>query len=260
MRCPIIDAHAHLGRSPDFYFPDSSWQTLLGVMDRLGIDKCLSTHLGMLSSRFQEGLEESLEAFQGSQGRIINLLVFNPNHPAQTMRCIQDHWGEDPFVGIKIHPSFHNIYADDQKYQPIWEYANSVGATVLTHSYDKDAPNPVQKYSWPPLFRGYLERYPRVKLILGHAGGRYGGHVAAVKLAKDFPNVYVDLAGDSFSFGLLEWLVEQVGEDRVLFGSDLTWNDPRTHLGRVLGAKISDQAKRKILGLNAEAVFGLNLT
>ena len=34
----IIDAHCHLGRSPQFHFPDVSVRTMLSVMDQLGIE------------------------------------------------------------------------------------------------------------------------------------------------------------------------------------------------------------------------------
>ncbi len=95
-------------------------------------------------------------------------------------------------------------------------------------------------------------------MILGHAGGRYEGHRAAAKLARSYPNVYMDLSGDSYSFGLVEWLVEQAGADRILFGSDLFMIDARTVMGRVLDADISSAAKALILGENAVRIFGLS--
>jgi len=52
-------------------------------------------------------------------------------------------------------------------------------------------------------------------------------------------------------------LVEQAGADRILFGSDLTWIDPRTQLGMILDANISIEAKSQILGQNAARVFAL---
>jgi predicted TIM-barrel fold metal-dependent hydrolase len=67
----------------------------------------------------------------------------------------------------------------------------------------------------------------------------------------------MDLSGDSYSFGLVEWLVEHAGADRVLFGSDLFMIDGRTVMGRVLDAGISSEAKAMILGENAARIFGL---
>ena len=44
----IVDVHCHLGRSPQFRFPDTSVGTMLRVMDRLGIDRAVCCHLAFL--------------------------------------------------------------------------------------------------------------------------------------------------------------------------------------------------------------------
>jgi predicted TIM-barrel fold metal-dependent hydrolase len=94
-------------------------------------------------------------------------------------------------------------------------------------------------------------------LVLGHAGGRYNGHLAATKLAKQYPNVRVDTPGDCHAYRLIEWLVAQVGVERILFGNDMNWIDPRTHLGRVYDADITLEEKRLILGENACRLYKL---
>jgi predicted TIM-barrel fold metal-dependent hydrolase len=51
-------------------------------------------------------------------------------------------------------------------------------------------------------------------------------------------------------------LVQCAGSDRVLFGTDIPFMSPDQQIGRVLFARISDDEKRKILGVNALRVFG----
>ena len=92
---------------------------------------------------------------------------------------------------------------------------------------------------------------------VGGPGGRYGGHVAAAGLAGRYPGVFLDLAGDCYTLGLVDYLVEHAGADKILFGSDLTWIDPRTQLGVILDAHIPTESKRQILGLNAARIFAL---
>jgi len=94
-------------------------------------------------------------------------------------------------------------------------------------------------------------------LILGHSGGRCEGHRAAVALARQHANVYLDLSGDCYGLGLVEYLVGQAGSDRVLYGSDMTWIDPRTQLGMVLDAEISEADKTRVLRENALRLFRL---
>jgi predicted TIM-barrel fold metal-dependent hydrolase len=79
--------------------------------------------------------------------------------------------------------------------------------------------------------------------------------VAAADLARRYPNVALDTSGDCYTLGLIEHLVEQAGADKVLFGSDLTWIDPRTQLGMILDAPLHDETKEKILYRNAHRIF-----
>ena len=53
--------------------------------------------------------------------------------------------------------------------------------------------------------------------------------------------------------------VEGAGADRVLFGTDQPLLDPRNQIAKVLAADIPDDAKRRVLGLNAVELLGLDL-
>ena len=56
---------------------------------------------------------------------------------------------------------------------------------------------------------------------------------------------------------MIEELVDGVGVDRVLFGSDMPLMGPRTQIGKIITARISDEAKQKILGGNAGRLLGI---
>lgn len=252
----IIDAHAHLGCTKDFYYPDILLENILTIMDILHIDKMLQTHILLFCDEYDKGISESIEAFEKSSGRILSYLVFNPRKSEESLKVIKDNINKESFVGIKIHPSFHLYPADGDDYNIIWEYASENSTVLLTHSWSISPTNPNQAYSQVKLFEKYLKKYPDVKLILGHSGGLEEGIRKAAQLARIYPNLYLDIAGDILFFGLIEFLVENAGAEKVLFGSDLTMLDPRINLGRVLTAKIDIEAKRKILGLNAYRLFG----
>jgi predicted TIM-barrel fold metal-dependent hydrolase len=253
----IIDAHAHLGYLKDLYYPDVSLEGILDIMDKLHIDKIIQAHTLLLYGEYEKAVEESMEAFEKSGGRILSYLVFNPNQPEKSLKVIEANIHNPAFKGIKIHPSCHMYPADGEKYNIIWEYASVNNIVLLTHSWAISPVNPKQVYSRVRLFEKNLERYPDVKLILGHGGGLKEGIRDAVQMAKTYPNLYLDIAGDILFFGLIEFLVKNAGQDKILFGSDLTMLDPRINLGRVFMAKVDIKAKKKILGLNAKKLFGL---
>ncbi len=50
-------------------------------------------------------------------------------------------------------------------------------------------------------------------------------------------------------------MVARVGADRILWGTDNPFIDPRPGLGRMLCAEVSDEDKRKMLGLNAKRLY-----
>ena len=252
----ITDAHCHLGRSPQFHFPDVTVRTMLTVMDRLGIDRAVCCHLAMLQGAWDLGYHESLEAFHETSGRIVFLVAYDPNEP-QSLGLVDRCLAREEFVGLKIHPSLHSCPAEDKRYDAVWQLAARRRVPILTHSWDASRQNPVQKLSFPNRFESYLARYPEVTLILGHSGGRYRGHIAAAEMARRFPNVLLDTSGDCYTLGLIEYLVEQAGPDKLMFGSDMTWIDPRTQLGMILDADVPTDAKRKILGQNAARIFNL---
>jgi predicted TIM-barrel fold metal-dependent hydrolase len=250
----IIDAHCHLGVSPAFHVPDASVNTMLRVMDRLQIERAIAAPLALLSGLQDFGWREAIRAHRESGGRILLYTVFDPRAEG-SLDFVRRSAEETAVVGIKIHPAIHRCPADDDRYRPVWEFAATAGLPILTHSWCVSDYNPTQKYAQPDLFAGYVREFPGVTLILGHAGVRYEGHLAAVRLAQAYPNVYVDLAGDVYAQGLIEYLVAQLGARRILYGSDLTWLDPRPALGMILDADISSADKTRILRDNALSVF-----
>ncbi len=81
---------------------------------------------------------------------------------------------------------------------------------------------------------------------------------AAVDAAKEWENLYLDLTGSALPRGVLELMVARVGAERILFGTDIPFVDIRPQIGYVVFARISDDDKRKILGLNSQRLFGFS--
>ena len=56
---------------------------------------------------------------------------------------------------------------------------------------------------------------------------------------------------------MIEQFVREVGADRILFGSDMPFVNANAQIGKILYAKIPDEDKRKILGLNMAELIKL---
>ena len=253
----IVDAHSHLGSMSGYYTPDTGVPRLLALMDALDIDIAIQMHMFSIMECFKEGYEASVAAFEASEGRLPYALTYHPHYAQETLALIRRSLDAPGAVAIKIHPVQHQVFPDDPRYEPCWQVAAERGVPIITHSWALSDYNPAQRFATPEHFERYVARYPQVSVVLGHAGGRYEGHLAAADLARRYPNVYLDFSGDIFSFGFVEWLAHQVGADRVLFGTDVVMFDPRANLGRVLDADLTLREKALILGGNACRLFGI---
>jgi len=107
------------------------------------------------------------------------------------------------------------------------------------------------------MLAGPAKEFPGAKILIGHSGLGLDGLEKAIRLTNEHPNTYLDLTSSVCYFGLVEKMVAEAGSERVLFGTDLPFIDPRQKVGQVAFARITEEAKEKILGLNAAQLFGI---
>jgi predicted TIM-barrel fold metal-dependent hydrolase len=193
------------------------------------------------------GNTETLRAADRFPDRIAAYAVVNPwQRPERELAQLET----DPrFVGIKVHPDLHEYPLTGSLYEPVWEHASQTGIPVLAHTWHGSA------FDDPGLAGEVLTRHPGVRLILGHSGVSPAGMAASIAVARRHPTAYLEICGSAMTGTLLRWLVEQVGPDQVLFGSDFPFIDQRYSLGRVAGAGLDPEAATAVLGGNARLLF-----
>lgn len=108
------------------------------------------------------------------------------------------------------------------------------------------------------MFAGIGKAYPRAQILLGHSGASAVGMDQSIKAAQEAENVHLDLTASYMPYGMLEVIVASVGAERVLFGTDIPFLDGRPKIGQIASARISDEDKRKVFGLNAKRLFKLS--
>jgi len=246
----VLDCHGHIGSWPTVHMPRSDIAQMIETMDRLGIDRlCLSPFLGCFCD-FKQGNDTLAEAVRQHPQRLIGQFMINPNYPdeivAELERC-ESRYG---MRLIKIHPFCHEYPADGQGYRDFWEYADERETIVLTHTWESD------RTCGPELFAQLASRYSKVKIILAHAGVTQKGCQEAINAARQHDNLFLDTASSQPHIGMIERFVNEVGADRVLFGSDIPLLEPAAQLGRIVYAGIREEDKEKILGLNLKRLLG----
>jgi hypothetical protein len=168
------------------------------------------------------------------------------------------------FVGIKLHPTVDDYRPDDASLDPYMEIAEAAGYPIACHT----APGTAD----PNHIRALAERFPNVPIILYHTYlGPDEGRLRAARHVVEQPNLYLETSWCRSSIVLA--LIDEVGADRVMFGSDASI-DGSPHYCRVppnvdgvetyhdvllaLAHHLPANEARKVTSENAQRIFRLN--
>ena len=172
----------------------------------------------------------------------------------QTYRQAEEILPLDQCAGIKIHPEEHGYHIKDHG-EALFEFAAKHRAIVTTHSG--------QDNSMPEDFMPFIDAHPEATLILAHIGCTSDDdrtHQIRAIQSRKHDNVFADTSSaQNIVPGLIEWAVEQVGAERILFGTDSPLYFVPMQRARIDKAEICDSDKKKILRDNAVRLFGLDL-
>ena len=183
---------------------------------------------------------------------LLQWVIVHPQRP-ETYQQAAEMLSQPQCMGIKIHPEEH-VYPIKDYGAEFFEFAAKHDAIVLAHTGDP--------LSWPADFLPFINEYPNVRLILAHlgnGGGAAGDPTLQVKAIQEarHNNVYVDTSsGRSILNGLIEWAVGEIGDDRILYGTDSPLYSSVMHRARIDYAGISYESKLRILHKNAEELLG----
>ena len=250
----VIDAHGHLGAWMQFYIPRHDAASIVEVMDRCGVSAIAISGMLSIGPDYKAGNQAVAEAADAFPGRFIGYVTPNPNYPPDEVEQELEYWltTHSWMRGIKLHPTYHEYPITGPHYRVAFEVATRHHVPILSHTWGLGEENLL---CGPAMFAELAEAYSNVKIILGHAGGRLQGYRASVEVARNHPNIYLETCGSFQAMGLVEFLVDSVGSERVLFGSDACFLAQTAELGRVVFAKLTTVDKRNILGLNAARLF-----
>jgi predicted TIM-barrel fold metal-dependent hydrolase len=91
--------------------------------------------------------------------------------------------------------------------------------------------------------------------LLAHSGMTYKAAKEHVEIAKERPNAILEITYTAVTYGSIEYMVKELGADRVVFGTDQPMRDPIPQFGWVAYSHLSGEEKKKILGLNMQKII-----
>ncbi len=253
---PLIDMHMHIlqegmnGAGEHYRMDRGGPAGVFSLLKRLGCrGGGFMSWNGTVSCDSRAGNECTRRALDAAPAGYWGLGTFDPVHYSreEMTRLIRELYEDRRFIGMKPYLRYGVEY-HDPAYHPWWEFGNRRGFYALIHRTRKD----------------FLEvstlaaKYPNVRWVVAHCGSDFHTADQAIETIKKHPNVYAEITLTPVPLGIVDYLVEHAGADRVLYGSDLPMRDPRQQLGWVVFSRLGVEAKKQVLAGNALKVIQPN--
>lgn len=240
----IWDVHCHLVGIPGVT-PDDRMARLLEFADRLGVQR-LCVYMGMSWTHvprpddFRRQNDQVLDALEHWSERAFGFVYLNPHYVDECLAELERCVAKGPMVGVKLWVARR---CADEQIDPIVKRATELKAVVFQHTWLKAGDANLPGESTPADLALLAARHPDATLICGHTGGDWERGVRAIRPHK---NVYADLAGGDPTAGMTEMAVNELGAERVLYGSDAPGRSFASQIAKVSGADVADEVKRLI--------------
>lgn len=203
-------------------------------------------------------------------------------------RCVR----ELGFVGSMVNGQTNGVYLDDARYDVFWERMQALDVPLYLHPGDsfklpyvlEGAPE-LLKPTWEwnietsshflrLVFAGVFDRFPRLKIILGHMGEtlpyvlwRLDSRAALIegKRPLQLPpsaylrrNLYVTTSGQCDDVPLLA-AIAGIGAEHVLFSMDYPYEDSAVAGAFLDNAAIDEATREKVARGNAVSLMRLRV-
>lgn len=250
---PVIDMHMHMlhegingAGGTGYHMENGGPKGIFKMMERIGcVGGGFMSWNGVVSNDSVQGNKLVKEALDVSPKGFWGLATMSPTHYTQEELAVMipQVYSDKRIIGMKPY-HFYGMEYHNPAYDIWWEYGSKNGLYALIHPSRSDLLE-VEKLA---------AKYPNVRWVIAHAGGSYKMADMAIAAMKKYPNVFAELTLTPVPLGVIEYMVAAVGDDRLLYGSDLPMRDPRQQLGWVVFSNLPLESKKRILGENAYKV------
>ena len=228
------------------------------------------------------------EIVRAKRGRFASLATLPLNVPDASVKELERACRELHFAGAMLFSNVNGIGLDDQRFWPLYEAANDLGAVLYIHPTHPVGVEAMTDYWLMPLvgflcdttlaaakivFSGVAERFPRIRWALCHMGGAIP--YLAERLDRGFeafsecranlkkrPTEYLkDFYYDTVNFNprAVELAIDFAGTDHILAGSDYPHQigSISKMLETLRSLRVEEAARGAMFGGNAQRLLSL---
>lgn len=185
--------------------------------------------------------------------RLLGMIQINANRVAESLDALDRWLGDGPMLGVYFSGGgVAALPCTHRNYHPLVERVADLEGAIMQHTWFKTGGKEGPGESTPAELAQLAARFPYQNFICAHTGGEWERGIRAI---RDSPNIYAETSGFDATAGFIEMAVRELGAERVIFGSHLPSRSLGTELGKVVGAEISEEDKRLILGENFRRIL-----
>ena len=247
---------------------------MMFYVERMGIERAISVDIG---GTLQDPItpkphdKEQLEILKKNKDKVSGIIPIDPGFPDESCAKMEKWIRNGPCIGIKyVGGNKLGITCDHPNNDKIIKLAQEMDAVIYVHTWIKVGGDPrfpgganLPGESTPMNLAVLAKRFPDVRMICGHSGGDWELGARAI---RQYENVFFEFSGADPQSGSVDYAVNELGADRIVWGGHGPSRSFSTELSKVLDASISNADRMKIFGGNyrrlAAAVFkkkGINI-
>jgi predicted TIM-barrel fold metal-dependent hydrolase len=189
-----------------------------------------------------------LKAMERWPNLLLGMIQLNGNDVSASLDALNRWLRDGPMLGVYFPGGGPGaLTCNHRNFRPLIERITELRGVIMQHTWFVTAGKLSPGASTPSELAEVAARYPEQKFLCAHAGGEWERGIRAV---RNSPNILVETSGFDATAGFIEMAVRELGADRIVFGSHLPSRSLGTELGKVIGADITEDDKRLILGEN----------
>ncbi|GAA0581455.1 amidohydrolase family protein [Kribbella sandramycini] len=239
----LIDVHAHWG--PWFFSMEvGPIEVNSELLDRFGIDLQLVSSIEAIVYDAPAG-NRALDEQLGVDDRLRGMVVVDPRRLEEARADLTRLAGDVRWVGAKIHSEYSRTPIAAPAMQAAIELTTEFGLPTLVHTWGDTVLD----------LADVAARVPGARVLAGHMGA--AGWPLVPEAAGRSDRIWFEPCWSAPEAGRIRWILDRIGPDRLMFGTDATLIDPSVALGALEAADLTPAEADAVRWGNAVGLFGL---
>jgi predicted TIM-barrel fold metal-dependent hydrolase len=235
---------------------------LIASMDEAGVDISVILNIGWTTHELCfETNDYIIDAVACYPQRLVGFGAVQPQSPkaaaAEIERCAK--------AGIKgvgeMRPDIQLFdLCDEMIMEPLAEVLKAHNLILLLHASEPIGHEyPGKGGITPDILYPFITSFPDLTVVCAHWGGGLPFYALMPEVKKAMGNIYFDSAASPFLYTpeVYSQVIQLVGDDRVLFGSDYPLLAPRRLLNEIEALGLTEESQSRLLAGNALRLLGI---